>query len=193
MSRGLAMRGILPTSAARWAGPAAAWCAAFALLHLYWALGGDIGLAESAGVRLAETRPTAFVLVGLWGVAALLLVAASSWCVLARGWPRGHRMRRAAIIVGALAGVLLIVRAVVLEAVLLLDAGGIASSVGPAQAHWSLWLWNPWFLLGGALFLLAAHRLARSRPPEGNARQRDRHAVATGGLKAERPAEGSLR
>ena len=162
-----AVRGILPTPA----GLAAAWCAAFALLHVYWALGGDIGLAESAGARLAETRPPAFVLVGLWGVAALMLGAASWWCALARGWPRGHRMRRAAIFVWALAGVTLIFRAVVLETVLLLDAGGVASSVGPAQAHWSLWLWNPWFLLGGALFLPAAHRLARPRPSGGNARE----------------------
>jgi hypothetical protein len=158
------MRGFLRTSATSWAFLAAAWCAAFALLHIYWAIGGDVGLAQSAGANLARTRPTAFVLFGLWGVAALLVAGGSLWCALARGWPRGRQMRRAAIVVGSFAGVLLLVRAVVVEVVLLLDAGGIASSVGPAQTRWTLWLWSPWFLLGGALFLVAAHRLARSRP-----------------------------
>lgn len=159
-----------PPNISRWAGLAAAWCAAFALLHVYWALGGDVGLAESAGTDLARQRPTAFVVFGLWGVAALLMAGGSLWCALARGWPHGRQMRRVAVVVGLVLGALLLVRAVGVEAVLLLDAGGIASSVGPAQTHWTLWLWNPWFMLGGTLFLLASHRFAHSR----SSRRRER-------------------
>ncbi|WNV76828.1 DUF3995 domain-containing protein [Geodermatophilus sp. DSM 44513] len=165
------MRGSLRTSATGWALLAAAWCASFAALHVYWALGGGVGLAQSAGAELARTRPTAFVLVGLWGVAALLSAGSTSWCALALGRPRGRRLRVAAIVTGSAAGVLLLVRALVVQGVLLLDAGGVASSVGPDQTRWSLWLWNPWFLLGGAAFLVAAHHLARSLPTESHDRQ----------------------
>jgi heme/copper-type cytochrome/quinol oxidase subunit 2 len=65
-------------------GFAVAWCAAFTVLHVYWALGGNIGLAESAGAELAREKPTAFVLIGLWGVAALLVVGGVFWCAVAR-------------------------------------------------------------------------------------------------------------
>jgi hypothetical protein len=52
---------------------AAAWCAIFAAVHLFWAVGGTAGLASSAG-QLAERRPAGFVVFGLFGVGALLLV-----------------------------------------------------------------------------------------------------------------------
>ena len=151
-----------PRSAAPgWPDFAVAWCTAFAVLHVYWAVGGEVGLAESAGVELARRRPTAFVLIGLWGVAALLVVGVVFWSAVSRGWLRSHRMRRSAAVVGLLGGALLLVRGAVLEVVLLLDTGGIASAVGPGQTQWSLWLWNPWFVVGGMVFLVAARRLAR--------------------------------
>lgn len=57
-----------------WAGRAAAlWCIAFAALHLFWAFGGSAGLASSAGRDLANRRPTNFVVLGLYGVALVLL------------------------------------------------------------------------------------------------------------------------
>nr|WP_157528643.1 DUF3995 domain-containing protein [Kibdelosporangium sp. MJ126-NF4] len=44
------------------------WCVLFAVLHIYWAVGGEAGLASSAGVDLATRRPLGFVLLGLWGL-----------------------------------------------------------------------------------------------------------------------------
>nr|CTQ96950.1 hypothetical protein [Kibdelosporangium sp. MJ126-NF4] len=38
------------------------------MLHIYWAVGGEAGLASSAGVDLATRRPLGFVLLGLWGL-----------------------------------------------------------------------------------------------------------------------------
>ena len=75
----------------RWGYAAAFWSAAFAGLHLYWALGGRVGLAESAGRRLADERPIEFVLGGLYGVAALLVAAAVLGVVLVRGHVPGRR------------------------------------------------------------------------------------------------------
>ncbi len=136
------------------------WCVAFATLHVYWAVGGSVGLASSAGADLATRRPPVFVLVGLWGTALLLLLGALFSAALARGRPRG-RLRRVALLACWLVGTTLLVRGVVLQLVLATGAGRIASSVGPFQTRWSLVLWNPWFTLGGVAFLLTAHHFGR--------------------------------
>lgn len=161
------LHGAAARSAARWP-LASVWCVFFAVLHVYWALGGNIGLAESAGVDLASRRPLTFVLFGLWGVAALLLGGAVLGGVLVRARTRGMP-RRLAIIAGGVIGTTLLVRGVGVELVLLLDLGGIASSVGPAQTHWSLLLWNPWFMLGGIAFVHGTCRLASLGRAEGPA------------------------
>lgn len=141
---------------------APAWCAAFAALHVYWALGGNAGLASSAGADLAARRPAPFVLVGLWGTAMLLLLGAGFSVALARGRPR-RRLRRLAAVTGWLVGAALLARGVVLEFVLITGAGGIAASVGTDETRWSLLLWNPWFALGGAAFLSTARRFGSGR------------------------------
>ena len=139
----------------RWRDIAAAWAVLFAVLHLYWALGGSVGLAESAGARLAAERPVWFVVTGLYGVAALLLVAAALGLALARGVPAGRR-RWALPLVGAGVAAVLLLRAVGVELLLLTDPGYGGGNISPAQRGWSLVLWNPWFLLGGISFGLAA-------------------------------------
>ncbi|MFC0431720.1 DUF3995 domain-containing protein [Kutzneria buriramensis] len=131
-----------------WGKLAACWCALFGALHVYWALGGGIGLAASAGPDLAAGRPLLFVLFGLWGV-AVLLAAGAAFCLLRHPWQR----------VGQFVGAILVARAVLVEITLLT---GIAD-VGADERFWSLVLWNPWFLLGGVLWLLAFNRSPRRR------------------------------
>jgi hypothetical protein len=153
-----------PTHAPRYAYFAFLWCGAFAALHVYWAVGGGVGLASSAGVDLATRRPPLFVLAGLWGTALLLLLGAALTAALARGRPRG-RLQRVAVLAVWLGGIVLLARGVVLQLVLMTGASGVAPSVGESEVHWSLILWNPWFMLGGILFLLTAYRLGRGRGP----------------------------
>jgi hypothetical protein len=133
----------------------------FATLHVYWAAGGNAGLASSAGTGLAAHRPLAFVLTGLWGTALLLGVGAVFSTGLARWRPRGSKLRRWTAILGWTAGAALAARGLLLEVVLLTGAGGVASAVGPLETHWSLILWNPWFFAGGLLLLLAARQFQR--------------------------------
>lgn len=40
-----------------WGWLAGAWATLFALVHLYWAAGGTVGLDVSAGSALAQERP----------------------------------------------------------------------------------------------------------------------------------------
>jgi len=129
------------------------WCVAFAAVHVYWAVGGNVGLPSAAGVDLATRRPALFVLVGLWGTATLLLLGAGFSAGLAEGRPQGR-----------LLGVTLLARGIILELVLITGAGGIAASVGAAETRWSLVLWNPWFALGGVAFLVTAHRFGQRYP-----------------------------
>lgn len=132
----------------------------FTAVHLYWALGGQHGLASSAGAQLAAQRPLWFVAVGLWGVAVALLTGAGFSIGLTRWRCRG-RMRRVIAALGWLGGGLLLVRGLLLEVVLATGSGGVPDAVDAAETHWSLVLWNPWFMLGGVLVLIATYQFTR--------------------------------
>lgn len=134
---------------------AAAWCALFAAAHLFWAAGGSAGLASSAGRDLAVRRPTTFVVFGLFGVAGLLLVGIVL-IMATTGHIRARRLSGAAGVLVAVIGAVLIVRGVALEILLATNSGGLRATVGPLESRWSLAVWNPWFTLGGALFVWTA-------------------------------------
>ena len=85
----------------------------------------------------------------------LLVVAAALGLALARGLPVGRR-RWALPVVGAGVATVLLLRATGVALLLLTDPGYGAGDISPAQRWWSLVLWNPWFLLGGISFGLAA-------------------------------------
>lgn len=139
----------------------ATWCALFAGLHLFWALGGATGLASSAGHDLAEQRPTGFVVFGLYGV-AIVLIAAIALLAVTAGWGGSPTWSRRATAALGLVGVLLLPRGMALEVLLGLDVDGLRATVGPLETRWSLALWNPWFALGGVLFLRATLRARRA-------------------------------
>ncbi len=118
------------------------WCGLIACLHLFWALGGLIGLASSAGHDLAERRPVSFIIFGLFGVALCLLIGIAVIAItqsarIARRW------RHAAAVLLAVVGVGVAIRGVALELLLATNAGGLRASVGPLETHWSLVLWSP--------------------------------------------------
>ncbi|MFF3490079.1 DUF3995 domain-containing protein [Streptomyces sp. NPDC002795] len=139
---------------------AAGWATAFACLHFFWALGGERGLAVSAGEQLASERPAWFVAGGLWGVGLVCLLGAVMALALrsrgVRGWSR-----RALYLLGLSISVLLLARGVLIE-VLLITGASATSGVSSAQKFWSLTVWNPWFILGGVLFGLAARGFGRA-------------------------------
>lgn len=58
----------------------------------------------------------------------------------------------------AVVGVGLVLRGLALEVLLATNAAGLRANVGLLETHWSLILWNPWFVVGGALFIATAIR-----------------------------------
>ncbi|MFF3767640.1 DUF3995 domain-containing protein [Streptomyces sp. NPDC001922] len=139
---------------------ASLWAAAFAALHFYWALGGDRGLSVSAGEALAAERPPWFVVFGLWGVGLLCLAAALPAWLLTRPRPGGIP----GLLVSSAGwgiGILLLARGIGIEVLLLAASSGQVAAVSPEQRTWSLALWNPWFVVGGLAFGLAALRYGK--------------------------------
>ncbi|KOG65791.1 hypothetical protein ADK76_05025 [Streptomyces griseoflavus] len=154
-----------------WGHIACSWAAAFAGLHLYWAVGGEVGLSISAGPLAAE-RPLWFVVAGLWGVGALCLLGALLGWLLARPGFRGVPALPVRWL-GWSVSALLLVRGIGVEVLLLTGTAPLDTSVSEEQRAWTLALWNPWFIAGGLAFGLAALRF-RSRDRGGPAgRQRD--------------------
>ncbi|WP_104523683.1 DUF3995 domain-containing protein [Blastococcus atacamensis] len=154
----------MPALRSRWWGVVAAvWASLFAVLHLFWALGGSAGLTSSAGEELAEERPGWLVAGGLWGVAALLLIATALALALALA-PTHGRGRHLLQVCGTAVGLLLLARGVGLQVLMLSGAYDGNAAITPGQRFWSILLWNPWFAVGGAAFCLAAWAFTRALP-----------------------------
>lgn len=139
------------------------WALAFAAASFYWAAGGTAG-AETIGPALAGlalARDPEFVAI-LWitgalkAVAGLLALALTGarpgrlpvplprWMLLLAGW-------------AAAAGLILYGGAsFVQHALMVAGAVAIPAGLGATGARWHLLLWDPWWLLGGTLFAIAA-------------------------------------
>ncbi|MEU7986079.1 DUF3995 domain-containing protein [Streptosporangium canum] len=144
---------------AAWAGyGAAAWGFLFAMPSFYWALGGTAGAATMISAplaRMAQDRVTWFLVV-LWVTGALKVVGGVLGLALLRRWGTGvsRLLQLAAWGAGVLLlwhGGLFVVQGLLLQA----DSTGIAPESLPA-IRWYTYLWGPWFMAGGLLFLMAA-------------------------------------
>ncbi|WP_432026287.1 DUF3995 domain-containing protein [Streptomyces sp. 1222.5] len=144
---------------ALWGRLAGTWATAFAALHFYWALGGDVGLDTSAG-PLATERRLWFVIAGLWGVGALCLLGTLLAWSLTKGRLRGIPALPARRLAWAISA-LLLTRGIGIEVLLLTHTTHLNTSIGDQQQAWTLALWNPWFIAGGLTFGLAALHAGR--------------------------------
>lgn len=138
---------------------AAAWAFVFAAMSFYWAAGGTAGgstLGESM-TKLAREREPWFVAV-LWVTGALKAVAGVVALALVQPW--GQRFPRWLRLVAAwgVGAILVLYGGANLAARGLMEVGLIEkpASVDSAAARWHLLLWDPWWLLGGLLFVAAA-------------------------------------
>jgi hypothetical protein len=152
---------------ARWPGYAAAvWGVLFAVPSVLWALGNDFGASTTVSpslLELARDRAAWFIAV-LWATAVLKLVAAAIGVGLTRRWTSA--IERILVCCGSGAAVLLAWHGLqfIVQGVLV-ESG--AATVDPALreiSRWYLYLWGPWFVLGGLAFAAAtwAHTQASS-------------------------------
>jgi uncharacterized protein DUF3995 len=147
-----------------WAAYAAcAWALLFALMSFYWALGGEFGLNTlGLGIQALAHDPGFIALVWLTGIAKVLgglfaLTLARPWLLwlppiwkLALAWVGGAAL--------ALYGSVNLV----VEWLIVTGAIHIAGVAVTEGIRWHARLWDPWWLLGGILFLLAAWQYQRA-------------------------------
>lgn len=139
-----------------WAAYAACtWALLFALPSFYWAAGGEVGMHTIARnpdeIPLINDPFVVFatgVLKVLGGLLALALV--QLWGSPFGRWPR--LAARAAGVGFILYGGALLTQ----HGLMLTGAVDTPDALGTTAARWHFWLWDPWWLLGGILFALAA-------------------------------------
>ncbi|GAA4222790.1 hypothetical protein GCM10023075_14550 [Streptosporangium album] len=139
----------------------------FALPSFYWALGGTAGAATTISpslVALVENRVTWF-LVTLWVTGALKVVGGVLGLALVRRG-RGTGMDRLLQFAAWGAGVLLLWHGGLFVANgLLVKPGDPGMTAEILQVlRWYTYLWGPWFMAGGLLFIAAARIHLRGLP-----------------------------
>jgi Protein of unknown function (DUF3995) len=140
---------------------AAAWAIAFAIPSFYWAAGGTAGLETVAATP--DQAPYADQPAALAAVGVLKLLGAGLAIALASVRPTA-RGRRALLAAGWIGGALLVIYGgASLIQHLLMEAGEVAisDSLDANAVRWHVLLWDPWWVLGGALFIVAAHEALR--------------------------------
>jgi hypothetical protein len=147
----------LPRWASGVAYAACGWAFVFAALSCYWALGGTAGAetVSPAIVQLARAHDP-WVEGALW-LSALMKVI-SGIVVLALIQPWGGIVPRWLLLILAWgAGTLLFVHGGLFFVVGVLALNGAIRVGTPLLVlRWYTFLWGPWWLMGGMLFLLAA-------------------------------------
>ncbi len=125
---------------------ACAWSLAFAAVHLYWALGGTAGLPPGMSVG---ANPALFVIdvvaVPLCVVGALLVLS------FVRPWGRTFPRRLLLVCGWGVCAVLVFHSAPTLVRGILVAAGLLDADLSVLD-RWSLFVYEPWFFVGGLLY-----------------------------------------
>ncbi|HLZ23124.1 MAG TPA: DUF3995 domain-containing protein [Ktedonobacterales bacterium] len=159
-SAGSAAADAAPSRSFVWAAYAAcAWALVFAALTFYWAAGGTAGAAtigDTITKPIQERDPGWIAL--LWAIGALKILGALLPLALVQAWG-GRIPRRLLLTVAWGAGILMILYggANMLEFALM-ETGilNIPASLGELAVRWHLLLWEPWWIVGGVLYVATA-------------------------------------
>lgn len=154
---------------ATWAGYAACvWALVFAAISFYWAAGGTAG-SDTIGPAITNmARDPAFIAV-LWGTGALKVLGGLLALALVRPW--GRILPRWALLTAAWGGGILMAlygaASWVQEGLMVAGVIRIPAGLGRTAALWHVLLWDPWWLLGGIFFIIAAWSYGRRTTDHG--------------------------
>jgi hypothetical protein len=153
-----------------WAAYAAgAWAFVFAAISFYWAAGGTIGLATLGRTieQLALARDPMMVTIGGWGAGIAKAIAGLLALALVRPW--GRLIPRSIVRTAAWsAGTLLVLYGganLFQHGLMAAGVIQIPKGLGSSALPWHLLFWDPFWLLGGSLFIRAAWYDSRTARP----------------------------
>lgn len=139
---------------------ACAWSLAFAAVHLYWALGGTVGLPPGMSVGM---NPALFVI----DVVAIPLCVVGALLALCFVRPWGRALPRRLLLAcgwGACAVLVFHSAPTLLRGALMVV--GLLDAEPSVLERWSLFVYEPWFFAGGLLYGLSAWSYARRSPSD---------------------------
>ncbi len=142
---------------------AAAWAFVFAAMSFSWALGGRWSVGTQAVAIQEQVDDPDFVTL-LWVTGLLKVVAGGIALALVRRFGRRIPRRVLLVLAGGTAAILLLYGGLGWLQAVLWETGAhdIPAEVGPTAARWKLVFWDPFWFLGGVLFLWAAVEFRRS-------------------------------
>lgn len=134
------------------------WAFSFAALSFYWAAGGT-ALGDTIGPYLSGlglARDPVFVAI-LWGTGVLKALVGLIALAMVYHW--GRYIPRWMLLTAAWSAVAVMAVYEGLASLIqhaLMAAGVISTpaALGSTAAHWHLFLWDPWWLLGGVLLMI---------------------------------------
>ena len=139
---------------------ASLWAFLFAVMSFYWAAGGMFGVETlGEGMREMALARDPDLITMTWITGILKLLAGVLALALVQQW--GRRCQRWLLLSSAWgAGLLFVLYAVgnaIQHLMMLTGASPIAQLLGTETAvRWHLFFWDPFWLIGGVLFLAAA-------------------------------------
>jgi len=146
---------------------AAAWAFVFAAMSFYWALGGRLSVGTQA-VSIREQIDDPDFIAVLWATGILKVLAGLIALALVRRWDGRTSRRMLLVAAWVTAGILLLYGGLGWIQSLLWEIGvqDIPVSVGARAARWKLIFWDPFWILGGVLFLVAVRQFHQWQLPD---------------------------
>ena len=139
----------------------AVWCLLFSLISFYWASGGMAGVQTLGGViyQKAFERESSFIAI-VWITGFIKLIGGIFLLLLLRKWSK--ILNQVLFFLALMGGIFLFLYGLANFVTILLSVVGYMSlQIENYAAKWRLFFWEPFWMLGGVLFILSALKFNR--------------------------------
>ncbi|MBS4202192.1 DUF3995 domain-containing protein [Bacillus sp. FJAT-49732] len=147
------------------------WCVLFGLMSFYWALGGMVGVKSLGGsiYQHALKREASFIVI-VWLTGFMKLGGGLFLLLLLKDW--SIKVHRILYYIALIGGVFLFLYGLANFVSLSLAFTGLLSMQIEGYAlKWRLFFWEPFWMLGGVLFILSSIKFNKEKNTSADYRQ----------------------